>query len=84
MILAKAQRAPRRRIKKVFFAVLAAWRDKKEELDKIILAQRRKGRQARRSTKTLCGLGVPSAEFILTKEGLRTGLARKTLLKSFC
>jgi len=23
-------------------------------------------------------LGVPSAEFILTKEGLRTGLARKT------
>jgi len=24
----------------------------------------------------LCGLGVPSAEFILTKEELRTGLAR--------
>jgi len=29
-------------------------------------------------------LGVPSAEFILTKEGLRAGLARKSLLKSFC
>jgi len=26
-------------------------------------------------------LGVPSAEFILTKEGLRTGLARKSSLK---
>ena len=30
MTLAKAQRAPRRRIKKVFFAVLASWRDKEK------------------------------------------------------
>jgi hypothetical protein len=30
MTLAKAQRAPRRRIEKVFFAVLASWRDEEK------------------------------------------------------
>ncbi len=39
MTLAKAQRAPRRRIVKVFFVVLASWRDEEKIGQKIILAK---------------------------------------------